>query len=165
MLAHLPTNVSIPVLTALDQNGFGVASAPVTCKVATIISLLVAGRGVGAIILKRRIYMAYAGAACFPKAPNFTPVGNCLYRELAAPVLWVYRNREGYRQRVHQKQTGLLRPVDDFDAFMFGLTDPNERGVLNGTNIMLEGLVSLENWLSAWLGRGMSLQWRLAYKR
>jgi len=72
-----------------------------------------------------------------PENPEFHRIGNCLYRELAAPVLWVCRNREGCRLQVQQQTNGVVASVDDFDAFVFGLTDPNERGVLNGTNIIL----------------------------
>jgi superfamily II DNA helicase RecQ len=72
-----------------------------------------------------------------PEGPEFHESKDCLYRELATPVLWLCRNQEGYQSQVRQKTNGVVASLDDFDAFMFGLTDSNERGVLNGTNIML----------------------------
>jgi len=72
-----------------------------------------------------------------PEGRDYHASENCLYRELAAPVLWLYRGHEVYRQQVRQKTNGVVASLDDFDAFMFGLTDPNERGVLNGINIVL----------------------------
>ena len=36
-----------------------------------------------------------------------------------------------------QKTGGVVVSVDDFDAFVFGLTDSNEHGVSNGTNVVL----------------------------
>jgi len=62
---------------------------------------------------------------------------NCLYREFLTPLLWLYRNREEYQHHVRQQTKGVVASVDDFDAFLFGLTDPNKRGILDGTNIVL----------------------------
>jgi len=87
--------------------------------------------------LKKKNIHGVCWRCMLPERPEFHNIGNCLYRELAAPVLWVCRNREGYRWQVCQKTNGVVASVDDFDAFVFGLTDPNERGVLNGTNIIL----------------------------
>ena len=38
---------------------------------------------------------------------------------------------------MQQQTNGVVASVDDFDTFVFGLTDPNEQGVLNGTHIIL----------------------------
>jgi len=72
-----------------------------------------------------------------PDGAEYHAMNKCLYRELTTSVLWMYRDREAYREEVRLKTNGAVATLDDFDAFMFGLTNPNKRGVLNGTNIML----------------------------
>ena len=54
-------------------------------------------------------------------------------------VLWLYHGCKAYQQQVFQKTNGAVTPsLDNFDAFMFGLSDPNECSVLNGMGLVLQ---------------------------
>ena len=115
--------------------------------------------------LKKKNIHGVCWRCMLPERPQFHDSKNCLYRELATPVLWVCRNREEYRRQVCQKTSGVVVSVDDFDAFVFGLTDPNERGVLNGTNVVLRDwyhskMVVQHGWPAMETGDELDQAWR-----
>lgn len=74
-----------------------------------------------------------------PYALNFHagPDSTCTDGGYTTPFLWLYRNRGEYQHHICQKMNGVVTSVADFDAFVFGLMDPNKPGMLNGTNIVL----------------------------
>jgi len=87
--------------------------------------------------LKKKNIHGVCWRCMLPEDVEYHTINRCLYRELTTSVLWMYRDREAYREEVCLKTNGAVATLDQFDAFMFGLTNPNERGVLNGTNVVL----------------------------
>jgi len=101
---------------------------------------MMTGRSIGATIyLEMKKLYSVCLTCMLPDRSEFHHDNNwnCLYGNLMTPLLWACRNNVDYQRHVHDQTNGVVVSVDDFDAFVFGLMDPNRRGVLTGANIVL----------------------------
>jgi len=69
--------------------------------------------------------------------PPFHSENECVYPDIAAPLVWTMRSCGEYLEHVKEQTLGMVQSLDEFDELVFGMLDEAKRGVLAGPNVVL----------------------------